>query len=72
MGSDLSKLFNTCLNRDSECSADCPNCEIIGCCECDNGSINIISHISEDEEETENEEPTPNKRRSSVRRSSEN
>ena len=71
MGTDLSKLFNTCLNRDSECSADCPNCEIIGCCECDNGSINIQSHISEDEEETENEEQI--KRRSGVRRrSSEN
>ena len=70
MGSDLSKFLSSCINRDSECEANCPNCEIIGCCECDNGSININSHISEDEEGTE--EPTPSKRRTTRRRSSEN
>ena len=75
MGSDLSRIINSCLIRESDCGLDlnCPNCEINGCCDCQNGSININSHIedniTEDEEEIENED----KRRSNVRRrSSEN
>ena len=65
MGSDLSKLINSCISRDSECSSDCGYLKCY-CCEYEGGSLNIQSHISENEDEEE--EPTPIKRH---RRSSE-
>ena len=64
MGSNLSKLINSCISRDSECSSDCGYLKCY-CCEYEGGSLNIQSHISEDEDEEE--EPTPIKRHSNIR-----
>ena len=68
MGSDVSKMLSSCLNRDNTCEANCPDIDCYYCCNCKNGDVSYTSHISEDEEETETD-----KRRSNVRRrSSEN
>ena len=57
------EIFHCCINRDSECSSDCGYLKCY-CCEYEGGSLNIQSHISEDEDE---EEPTPIKRHSNIR-----